>query len=425
MVKDRKSGEGLELISVRAEKNQIVIDNSNWKDDIVILIKGSATEAPFYDLENLPNGVDEKYKDNDHIVLGVVDYDELCSCEKKDCKITVKKQKRLVGSYKYQKSLKIVVNLTPQECTPQECTPATPCKKSDCKTCNPTKSIKKPGAPVSFKATPGDSKVELAWNAPLNDGGAAITGYQVSMDCQTWVSSSLQTHTFPDLTNGTPYTFYARAVNSVGEGPAVQSESVKPSGSPVNPKPIKSEQEKPEQINRRKEGGDEGREDKAARKARTELLNDWFNEYAKVNDWILNTNPNTRKPGVANIYITFSTENIEKEFGFDEELIGVHGFMNEAVYVVCLKDDVAIKISTYATKNTKDTVRDLRRKKLNEALARIGDEKNGGFNLYFGKVIVYATDSRNKRYTRADVPKKAFFNMLDELKGLDEKMFTR
>jgi uncharacterized repeat protein (TIGR02543 family) len=75
-------------------------------------------------------------------------------------------------------------------------------------------------APQTFTATPGDTQVALSWTAPASDGGAAISGYEVSGDNgSTWVTASSSTsHTFTGLTNGTEYTFKVRAVNSAGNG---------------------------------------------------------------------------------------------------------------------------------------------------------------------------------------------------------------
>ena len=80
---------------------------------------------------------------------------------------------------------------------------------------------KAPGAVVNLAATAGDAQVELAWNAPADDGGAAITGYEITTDNwankQTKTASEL-THTSAGLTNGTEYTFKVRAVNTKGAG---------------------------------------------------------------------------------------------------------------------------------------------------------------------------------------------------------------
>jgi len=77
-----------------------------------------------------------------------------------------------------------------------------------------------PGAPQGFTATPSNSQAYLAWTTPLADGGSAITGYQVSSDSgKTWVEAmNASWHIFTNLTNGEPYIFFVRAVNTAGSG---------------------------------------------------------------------------------------------------------------------------------------------------------------------------------------------------------------
>jgi alpha-tubulin suppressor-like RCC1 family protein len=51
-----------------------------------------------------------------------------------------------------------------------------------------------PTAPQNFTVTPGDTQVALSWAAPVSDGGAAISGYEVSSDNgSTWVTASTST----------------------------------------------------------------------------------------------------------------------------------------------------------------------------------------------------------------------------------------
>ena len=78
-----------------------------------------------------------------------------------------------------------------------------------------------PGSVENFSALAGDAMVTLSWNSPSNDGGLAITGYEVTMD--NWAnrettSASRLSHTYIGLTNGVQYTFKARAVNAKGAG---------------------------------------------------------------------------------------------------------------------------------------------------------------------------------------------------------------
>ncbi|MCL1897040.1 MAG: fibronectin type III domain-containing protein [Clostridiales bacterium] len=77
-----------------------------------------------------------------------------------------------------------------------------------------------PSVPESLTAVPGNGQVGLIWFAPEDDGDAAITGYQVSMDGgATWVDVGLATsYTFDGLTGGIVYMFLVRAVNSAGFG---------------------------------------------------------------------------------------------------------------------------------------------------------------------------------------------------------------
>jgi len=87
--------------------------------------------------------------------------------------------------------------------------------------------------------TPGDSKVDLTWNAPASNGGGAITNYLVEykVDSPTapWLrypraASSALGATVANLVNGTRYLFRVSAVNPAGTGPV---SAVSPSVMPV------------------------------------------------------------------------------------------------------------------------------------------------------------------------------------------------
>ena len=81
-------------------------------------------------------------------------------------------------------------------------------------------------APADVTATAGDASAVVTWTPPANDGGAAITGYEVqAYDLITFdpvgAARSVPAGTkvtMTGLTNGTPYWFRVRAVNSVGKG---------------------------------------------------------------------------------------------------------------------------------------------------------------------------------------------------------------
>ena len=78
-----------------------------------------------------------------------------------------------------------------------------------------------PDAPTNLLADAGDAAVTLTWDAPEDDGGAAITDYEYRIDRRNpWIStgSTDTTHTVSGLVNGTVYVFEVRAVNRIGKG---------------------------------------------------------------------------------------------------------------------------------------------------------------------------------------------------------------
>jgi hypothetical protein len=81
-----------------------------------------------------------------------------------------------------------------------------------------------PSAPTGVSATAGDGQATVTFNAPADNGGAAITDYTVTSSpgdiTATGASSPI---TVTGLTNGTAYTFTVTATNSVGTGLASAS----------------------------------------------------------------------------------------------------------------------------------------------------------------------------------------------------------
>ena len=78
-----------------------------------------------------------------------------------------------------------------------------------------------PGAPTALTVTEGHHAVKLDWTAPADDGGSAITGYEVTANggtssFQTGSTSESFTVAFQSDNN---YPFQVRAVNANGEGP--------------------------------------------------------------------------------------------------------------------------------------------------------------------------------------------------------------
>ncbi len=63
-----------------------------------------------------------------------------------------------------------------------------------------------------------DSQIVLTWVTPANDGGSAITGYNIYSGTGTLIISlgDVQTHTVSGLTNGTAYSYKIKAVNAIG-----------------------------------------------------------------------------------------------------------------------------------------------------------------------------------------------------------------
>ncbi|MCA9301494.1 fibronectin type III domain-containing protein [Candidatus Saccharibacteria bacterium] len=97
-----------------------------------------------------------------------------------------------------------------------------------------------PSAPTSLSATRGNAQVGLDWDAPSNNGGAAITDYIVQYKPtadSTWQTFVDDTNTNTDaivigLDNGTPYDFRVYAVNAVVEGVASAVISATPATTP-------------------------------------------------------------------------------------------------------------------------------------------------------------------------------------------------
>ena len=86
-----------------------------------------------------------------------------------------------------------------------------------------------PDAPRNLLADATDGAVTLMWEAPEDDGGAAITDYEYRIDQRgDWISigSTATTHTVAGLVNGTAYVFQVRAVNRIGRsGPSLPAEA--------------------------------------------------------------------------------------------------------------------------------------------------------------------------------------------------------
>ena len=102
-----------------------------------------------------------------------------------------------------------------------------------------------PSAPEGLSAAPGDRQAVLSWSAPENDGGSAVTGYEVrhaegaTVPANTaWTSVGLvTTHTVTGLDNGELHSFEVRAVSTRGGGRAAQIQTT-PATKPSAPQEL-------------------------------------------------------------------------------------------------------------------------------------------------------------------------------------------
>ena len=102
-----------------------------------------------------------------------------------------------------------------------------------------------PDSPTDVVATPGDASASVAFTAPANNGGSAVTEYTVYVENQSSMESiapqsgSTSPIVVSGLTNGDRYRFYVVATNRAGNsGQSVGSNSVvaaKPITAPAKP----------------------------------------------------------------------------------------------------------------------------------------------------------------------------------------------
>lgn len=101
-----------------------------------------------------------------------------------------------------------------------------------------------PDAPTSLVATRGNTEISVAFSAPVFNGGLDITNYQYSLNAgTTWTAFSPADIASPvlvtGLNNGTAYTVYLRAVNTLGSGTtSAPANAVTPAtvpGTPTSP----------------------------------------------------------------------------------------------------------------------------------------------------------------------------------------------
>jgi hypothetical protein len=87
-----------------------------------------------------------------------------------------------------------------------------------------------PDSPTGVSGTAGDQQVSVAFTAPTDVGGSAITGFRVQSNTGVGASGSSSPITVTGLSNGTSYTFNVWAINAFGySAPSDASGSVSPS----------------------------------------------------------------------------------------------------------------------------------------------------------------------------------------------------
>ena len=101
----------------------------------------------------------------------------------------------------------------------------------------------RPSTPLNLETRAGDGFVELTWEEPASDGGAAVTGYKIyrggssgSEAYQYSVSSLPLMFNDTSVTNGNFYYYYVTAVNSIGESDPSNEAEAAPLGRPSYPR---------------------------------------------------------------------------------------------------------------------------------------------------------------------------------------------
>jgi hypothetical protein len=97
-----------------------------------------------------------------------------------------------------------------------------------------------PSAPRSVAATPGDTKVRLAWLSPIDDDGSEVLSYRLRAmpgNNEVQVSAESTSAEFTGLSNGTAYTFTIESISASGIGapsmPTAPVMVVAPPGKPT------------------------------------------------------------------------------------------------------------------------------------------------------------------------------------------------
>jgi hypothetical protein len=101
----------------------------------------------------------------------------------------------------------------------------------------------RPGAPRSVSATPTVRGASVTWTAPVDTGGAPVSGYRVTASpggASLQVDGATPQATLTGLEDDTAYTFTVVSRNGVGEGPGVTSASVRTPALPAVPRQVQA-----------------------------------------------------------------------------------------------------------------------------------------------------------------------------------------
>jgi hypothetical protein len=97
-----------------------------------------------------------------------------------------------------------------------------------------------PSAPQNASAIAGNGQATLTWTVPIDNGGTAITSYEVSRDGSNWtaIGAYTQSYSFTGLTNGVAYTLRVRALNAEGSGAAATAAVTPQATTPGTPSSV-------------------------------------------------------------------------------------------------------------------------------------------------------------------------------------------
>ena len=102
-----------------------------------------------------------------------------------------------------------------------------------------------PGAPLNVALSRGNGFLDVTWSAPGQNGGRAISGYEVAWQPEGGgvVSASTSTlgYRIGDLRNGVAYSVFVKAQNAVGASQPSQTQRMTPADAPGKPEGVSAD----------------------------------------------------------------------------------------------------------------------------------------------------------------------------------------